>query len=60
MKQANIVLPPEKACIICGKLSLAWGRTTYGDTLCSKDCGKKWDAIPFQERFEKTRARRNP
>jgi len=52
MKQENIVRPPPKPCIICDTLTdKPYGRTTYGDNLCSKKCNNEWHEMDLHQRF---------
>lgn len=51
MKQANIVLPPPKKCVVCETLTDApYGRTAYHDFLCSRKCFHSWDQLSWEER----------
>lgn len=51
MKQANLTLPPEKPCVVCQTLTMPWGRTRYGDYICSRKCQTEWDNLGWQGQF---------
>lgn len=52
MKPSDLTKPPERPCVVCRTLGQPYGRTRYGDILCTRKCQSAWDKLSWEERLQ--------